>query len=119
MEGPGRRADQAHAVAVCTAVKLLEAVGRTEALRILDEDTAQYARRDHPPALPVHLSDATALRRATTHAAAARSSASGAARAAVQAVLEHPDRGNRSALPGRPAPPLKSRPRNRPIRPDT
>ncbi|MFC8450227.1 hypothetical protein [Kitasatospora sp. NPDC057223] len=48
VEELGRREDQAHAVAICTTVMLLEAVGRTEALRILDEDTAQYIRRGHP-----------------------------------------------------------------------
>lgn len=47
LEDLGRR-DQIHAVAICTAVMLLEAVGRADALKMLDEDTAEYVRRGHP-----------------------------------------------------------------------
>ncbi|MGP3979022.1 hypothetical protein ACTWQF_34425 [Streptomyces sp. 8N114] len=40
--------DRIHAIAVCTVVMLLEALGRAQALQWLDKETAGYERRGHP-----------------------------------------------------------------------
>ena len=53
VKGLDRRVDHIHAVAICTAVMLLEAVGRTDALRKLDEYTVEYVRRGHPRPYPI------------------------------------------------------------------
>ncbi|MFC8449143.1 hypothetical protein [Kitasatospora sp. NPDC057223] len=48
VEDLGRREDQIHAVAICSTTMLLEAVSRTDALQMLDKDTAEYVRKGHP-----------------------------------------------------------------------
>ncbi|MFD7667813.1 hypothetical protein [Streptomyces sp. NPDC059788] len=40
--------DQIHAIAICTVVMLLEALGRSRALDQLDAETAHYERMGHP-----------------------------------------------------------------------
>lgn len=40
--------DRVHAVAICTVVMLLDALGRTTALEQLDEETVKYERMGHP-----------------------------------------------------------------------
>ncbi|MGW5680171.1 hypothetical protein ACWEV4_34805 [Streptomyces sp. NPDC003860] len=40
--------DRIHAVTICTVVMLLDAFGRTEAVRRLDDQAAEYEHRGYP-----------------------------------------------------------------------
>ncbi|CAM5307181.1 hypothetical protein [Streptomyces abikoensis] len=45
--------DQAHTVAICTVVMLLEALGRARALEHVDAETEEWERMGHPRPYPI------------------------------------------------------------------